>query len=66
MLSEYLLSSNCARHNVSMTEKFPIFKEFIACRGERKFYEQLEYRMAIVTRAQVWGAVEAHSSGNSV
>lgn len=42
LLDECLLSVSCARHNVSRTEEFPVFKEFAASGGDRKLYEQLE------------------------
>lgn len=42
LLNEPLLSASCAGHPVSKTEESPVFKEFIACEGDRKPYKQLK------------------------
>jgi hypothetical protein len=39
---EYLHSVDCARHDVSKTDKFLVFKEFTACGGDRKLGKQLQ------------------------
>lgn len=62
LLNKSLLSANCARHPVSKTEEFPVFREFIICGEDRKLYKQLQSRMIVVMRVE-YGVLWRHTAG---